>query len=384
MRILFFTPYGGISGSETMLFHLLSSIDREAFEVALFSRERGRLMAELAPTIPCHTFDDSLNRLEQFWERMKGRPRFRPSYDHFIIELHKKFRPDLWYINTLIMPEAARLAIQLNVPYVAHAHELPMVYNTLRRDDLANTLRNAALVIGCSQAAADCLRLLSDRPLELQYECIAVDQVRATGEQTEALRQRLGISAESFVWGMSGLIEYRKGADLFLEAARLLKDDNKIQFVWIGGQQNTGFQLFIDGFMKHHELKNVHFVGRQTTDYYSYLGCLDGFMLTSREDPFPLVMIEAAALGKPIVSFDSGGVREFLQSGMGRVMNSWAVQDMVAAMKAIMSGEVRFNAETSKTRAAEFDVSIQVRHLERLLHRYFAPQQTSTRRLKEP
>ena len=38
------------------------------------------------------------------------------------------------------------------------------------------------------------------------------------------------------------------------------------------------------------------------------------FFLSSREDPFPLVMLEAAFQGKPIVGFKgSGGVNDFLK-----------------------------------------------------------------------
>jgi glycosyltransferase involved in cell wall biosynthesis len=45
------------------------------------------------------------------------------------------------------------------------------------------------------------------------------------------------------------------------------------------------------------------------------------FVLTSREDPFPLVCLEAASLGKPIICFDqSGGMPEFVSNGCGYVV----------------------------------------------------------------
>ena len=54
----------------------------------------------------------------------------------------------------------------------------------------------------------------------------------------------------------------------------------------------------------------VHFVG-EVTNPADLFSVLDVFLVTSREDPYPLVMLEAAALGVPIVSFANGGSVEF-------------------------------------------------------------------------
>lgn len=371
MRILFFTPYGGLSGSEMMLSYLLRQLNKSKHSVALFSRERGELLEKMSDTIPVYSFDHNPTRWERLRERAAGRPSGTSPYEHFITELHQRIKPDFWYINTLVMPEVARLATKLKVPYALHVHEMPMVYGTLKKEELQQSLDGASLVIACSQAARESLRVVGARKLELQYECVDLKLVSAKAEDVAALRRGLGISESSFVWGMSGLIEYRKGADLFLEAAKILRQDD-VHFLWLGAPRNSGYQLFIERSVEYYDLRNVHFVGMQTTDYYNYLSCLNGFVLTSREDPFPLVMIEAAALGKPIVAFDSGGVKEFVQSGMGTVMNSWNVTELVAAMVAVMKGEIHVDQNVLRKRAGEFDVSIQVSYLEALLRRYFA------------
>jgi glycosyltransferase involved in cell wall biosynthesis len=373
MEILFFTPYGGLSGSEMMLSYLLHQLNKDGYRVSLFSREPGELLTKMSDVIPVYTFGPSRTRWERLLERTSGRPRGTDSSEHFITRLHERSRPDVWYINTLVMPEVARLAIKLNIPYILHVHEMPMVYGTLGKAELQDELAGASLVIACSQAALDLLRVLGVRRLALQYECVDLGLVTASTENAGALRRALGINDSAFVWGMSGLVEYRKGADLFLEAARILREDN-VHFLWLGSPGNSGYQLFIERSVAYYDLKNVHFVGKQTADYYGYLSSLDGFALTSREDPFPLVMIEAAALGKPIVAFDSGGVREFVQGGMGVVVESWNVADLVEAMSAVRKGEIRVDQNILKERASEFDVSAQVRHLEELLQTHFAPQ----------
>ena len=47
----------------------------------------------------------------------------------------------------------------------------------------------------------------------------------------------------------------------------------------------------------------------------------DVFVLTSREDPYPLACLEAATLGKPIVCFEqAGGMPEFVEKDCGTVV----------------------------------------------------------------
>jgi glycosyltransferase involved in cell wall biosynthesis len=75
----------------------------------------------------------------------------------------------------------------------------------------------------------------------------------------------------------------------------------------------------------------VHFVGHRT-DYLDFLAATEVFLLTSREDPFPLVVLEAAAFGKPIVCFEcAGGAPEFVQRDAGVCVPFGDVEAMASA-----------------------------------------------------
>jgi glycosyltransferase involved in cell wall biosynthesis len=57
-----------------------------------------------------------------------------------------------------------------------------------------------------------------------------------------------------------------------------------------------------------------------TTNVMDYYCAMDVFALTSREDPFPLVMLEAGLSNLPVICFaDSGGGPEFVNKGAGLV-----------------------------------------------------------------
>ena len=61
----------------------------------------------------------------------------------------------------------------------------------------------------------------------------------------------------------------------------------------------------------------------EVADPSAHLAAATVVVSTSREDPFPLSLLEAAALGTPVVAFDSGGFGELL-AGCGR--SGWVVE----------------------------------------------------------
>jgi len=67
-----------------------------------------------------------------------------------------------------------------------------------------------------------------------------------------------------------------------------------------------------------------------TVDIYPIF---DIFLLPSREDPFPLVCLEAAAAGLPIVCFkESGGMAEFVGDDAGIVISDFNIHSMCYAV----------------------------------------------------
>ena len=60
--------------------------------------------------------------------------------------------------------------------------------------------------------------------------------------------------------------------------------------------------------------RNVHFVGNQT-DVSSWYGQSDIFLLTSDNEGFPMVLVEAGAYGLPSVIFDITGLDDIILDG---------------------------------------------------------------------
>ena len=132
------------------------------------------------------------------------------------------------------------------------------------------------------------------------------------------LRDALNLSREVQVVLGVGHGDLRKGVDLFLAAARrVVAQRPGVQFVWVGDlgadlppEVREGLAGSEDGV----PVRQIDHL--QDTDLY-YAGA-DLLALTSREDPFPSVALEAMDVGLPVVGFEgAGGLTGLLREGAG-------------------------------------------------------------------
>ncbi|MFC1666047.1 glycosyltransferase, partial [Pseudomonadota bacterium] len=131
-------------------------------------------------------------------------------------------------------------------------------------------------------------------------------------------KQQLGlISNMTLIFGC-GTLDWRKAPDLFVDVAEnLLKRGlTDIHFYWIGWAPIDYPNLITD--LSDRGLDNhVTFLGEKKNPI-EYLATGDIFLLTSREDPFPLVCLESADCGLPTVCFENaGGMPAFVAEAKG-------------------------------------------------------------------
>ena len=146
----------------------------------------------------------------------------------------------------------------------------------------------------------------------------------------------------SLVGGV-GTMDWRKGPDLFVQLAAMVTrrlPDADVNFVWAGGDAAgpTRGGLLTDA-RRLGLGDRIKFVG-PVEQPAQLFGAMDVFALTSREDPFPLVMLEAAAAGVPLVCFaGGGGAPEFVDPDAGRVTAYLDVAGMAAAVSDLLERE---------------------------------------------
>lgn len=109
-----------------------------------------------------------------------------------------------------------------------------------------------------------------------------------------------------------GNVSYRKGFDNLLKVFSHLKDENINLYILGDGADMKTFQQM----KSEMQLEKVHFLGRKTNPI-DYLCNSDLFVLSSRYEGFPNVLLEAGACGIYSIANDcKGGINEIIQDGI--------------------------------------------------------------------
>src|SRR5262249_45137938 len=99
----------------------------------------------------------------------------------------------------------------------------------------------------------------------------------------------------------------------------------------------------------------VHFLGEKTNPLDYFAAC-DLFVLMSREDPFPLVMLEAASMGRPILCFEgSGGATEFVENDCGFAVPYLDIEAMASKLLTLLDSTALYEdcARRAKQKVSE-------------------------------
>ncbi len=359
MTILFITPTGGRTGSEMMIWYLLNHLKGKV-RTAIYCRQNGELFAK--ESTADQTFLNTTNRnwLYKFYEAIYFKLLKRTPEIDRIKAIHQQVKPEFWYINTLMNADVVDLAIKLKIPYLLHIHELVSVYDELTENQFENQLKNAHTIICCSSMVQKRINQMGYQNTVLHHEFIDTSKITLKQNRDE-LRSRFKIPKNAFVWLMSGTMNFRKGYDILPDLLENIPRNS--YFAWLGSQKDSGVIHYIKKRVENEKF-NFIYLGSQSEKYYDYMNLADGFVLLAREDPFPLVMMEAAFLQKPIVGFNSGGISEFVIEGCGKVVDSFNPKDLGNAMIEIEMGKVEIDKEKLRKRGLEFDVKNQIQKWE--------------------
>lgn len=132
----------------------------------------------------------------------------------------------------------------------------------------------------------------------------------------KAMRDELGIRPEAKAIGILGRISPMKGHREFIEAAALVMKSYKgdVQFLLIGGASHgeDEFGQEVLSFAKSTIDNNHLILTGQRGDTEKVLAALDILVFPSHRESFGNVLLEGMAMGLPIVSSNSGGIRDIL------------------------------------------------------------------------
>jgi glycosyltransferase involved in cell wall biosynthesis len=137
-----------------------------------------------------------------------------------------------------------------------------------------------------------------------------------------------------------GYADYRKGIDIFIEMAmQVLKDEPETYFIWVG-HWDASIEAEIKTKVALCESSSKFIFPGLDFDSDVYYAAADIYALTSREDPFPCVVLEALAMAVPVVAFDgAGGFSELLERAGGVLVPAFETEEFARGIISLLRNE---------------------------------------------
>jgi glycosyltransferase involved in cell wall biosynthesis len=356
-RVLFVSHDAMRTGAPVLLLQFLrwlrtnTSID---FEVVL--RQGGELSAEFAALAPVWYAEATTGRLARTTIRVARRLGLRASLDDAHIGRmvrqmsHRRF--GVVYSNTFTNGAFVSRLAGLRCPVVTHVHELESNILRAGHENLRLVKAQTSRYIACAEAVKSNLIVrhgIEPDRIDVIHGFVATRALTAAQRAQARARTRveLAIPDGACVVGAAGTTNWAKSPDLFVQLAYAIhrrRPARPVHFVWVGGgspHDHRLAELRLDA-----QTAGVgdimHFPGTRP-NAAEYFCAFDVFALVSREDSYPLVCLEVASLGTPILCFDrAGGAREFVEDDCGFVVPYLEVEVMAErTLELLASDELR-------------------------------------------
>lgn len=250
--------------------------------------------------------------------------------------------PDVILANTVVAGPFLPALKHLGVPIVAYIHELQKSIERWAPGPIMRaTVENSDHFIAVSNPVADNLQGNHGIPAKKisTLNPYIPTRHRVSRDLLDSLRSEVGVRARDKTVFGCGTVDWRKGPDLFVETAlEVLKKIPEARFFWIGCDGGD------EAAARAHRLatdSRIRFLGERKNPR-DYFALADAFFLSSREDPFPLVALEAADAALPVVCFaDAGGMPEFVGNEHGRTVSFGAAHAAAALVELLSDGKIR-------------------------------------------
>lgn len=288
-KVVLFTHDAHPHGAQLLVRHIARVMTaRFGVEVAIIVLGDGPMVAEyrkIAPTWQVGT-DEALLGTVLDGLRAEG-------YGHAIV-------------NTTVSGRALPLLKARGFFAVNLIHELPRLIREYGLEAVARGIaRDASLTVFAAEAVrkgfAEVVGGLDDSRVILRPQGSYMPWNSDPG-QSAMLRRELGLGPDDKLVINVGYADARKGIDIFLNIARAICGDRgDVHFAWLGNMTADVRNWLLSDIDPDSPLGRRLHILPFTDSPVSVYEAADLFFLSSREDPFPTVVLEAFKAGLPVV-----------------------------------------------------------------------------------
>ena len=316
-------------GAQILLLNLARNYAQNGFKVTIVLLQGGQMVTQYAQYAQVVVLDDPALAGENS------------------IRLLRRLRTEdaqVAIVNTTVSAEILPMLREAGYRTVALIHEMASVYDqmnlrpqmTLAADHADQIVFPAPLVQAQFETyLGRSLPRAQVRPQGLYLHELASSD--ALAQHRARLRAELGINADTTLLLGVGYVDHRKGGDLFVRTlARLRELGRKVEAIWIG-HADIHFLPQIEALARDLGVADhMRFLGRQQ-DPVPFYAASDVFLLSSREDPFPSVVLEAMAARLPCVMFaGTTGCEVLAERGLALAVGGQDPAGMAQAVESLI------------------------------------------------
>lgn len=320
MRILIIHNSADIYGASRSVVRLCGRLDRARFEPLVLLPESGPLQAMLRDvgvrTVIFPGLRVITRPVVKSWRLIPWLLGFVPSSLRLAAILRRE-RISLVHTNTGVICSSALAARFAGVPHIWHIRDWFQEFGPLWKPYSHYILALSSRVLCVSQPIAG--QFPSSPKIEVLHNGFDLAEFPPLSpEEGRAARTRWQVPPEAIVIGTVGRIKFvRKGQEFLLQAAARLKGRGLPVTCLLAGGASPGSEDHVDRMKKLAEDLGIEtvFTGELTDPRPAY-AAMDIFVLPSAQpEPFGGVVMEAMALGLPVVGTAIGGTSEQIAEG---------------------------------------------------------------------
>ncbi len=276
-----------------------------------------------------------------------------------------EFDPDVVYVNCLPHLRGAATARASGRPVVWHVHEI-LPPGARRRWFAGRLRRDADRIVAVSEAVADWIRAEGlGGSLEVVHNGVEIPD---SLPDCASARARFDLPTGATVFGWFGQLVHHKGSVDFVRAAHRVSERCSDTWFLIAGHGSSSFVGTLRNEIDSGPAAERMRIVPPQPEIWELMAAVDGLALTTLwPDPLPRVVMEAMAVGKPVVAYANGGVPEMVIDGeTGILCPPGDVAGLTSAILQLTKDEgLRGRFGVAGRRRARADFSVE-RHLDRM------------------
>lgn len=340
-RILFIMHSMPIGGAEKVLCDILDKFDYEQYDISLLLYEKsGELLADVN------------NKVKLLWIKQ---PSNRTLYSRIIARIYRYLSIDIYlnkrkinaiceskydsiisfcqgtahWIHTYLLNRSDNNISWIHSDLSVYNWGIAYFNNDIKRQECAYNQMNKLVFVSNDSCIAFNKVFKINKTIEqhVVYNFVNKNRIRELSKQEN-------IAKHEFVFCNIGRLIVAKRQDRLIAAAHILKEEGFRFCIWIIG---TGpLENILNSLIDDYKLHDcVQLIGSKKNPY-PYLLNSDCFILTSQQEGFSIVIGEAFALGKPVISTKTSGPCELIGNNEYGVLVEQDVDAIANAMRRII------------------------------------------------